>query len=910
MPLRYLTRLPRQYWLPLGLLAIVASHLPLFLLGANHPSVLVLPIVMTSVALMITQKHGRWVVWLAVCSALVSGLPHLVAAGRYAKENSGAVPPEVLTPDFLTSQAIFSPFTYQLQNIAALMLAHFLVGLSHFIFVKSPFSPQQTQSRMAGRLRRQAEELEAARESEKTAIAEAKTRTALDRKRLLEHLPVHLVLKDRNGRFTFVSQSFCTLVQRDFDDIIGKTDFDLFPAAAAQKFVDDDQVVMNTGEVFNDVEETKLPDGTSSFVQVRKAAIRESDGQIIGVQGIFWDVTEEYTRRKELQRIESRAHALINAALDAVLIVDAEGHVLDANPASEAILGYTQDQVAMHSPIGEIMQTGTVQAGQRIGDSQGAFRRKTAINEVLRQCTGKRIEVKLRRRDAAWFDAEISAHPLTVEDSQGWAIFIRDISPRKQFEKELRDARDLAEQANAMKTEFVANVSHELRTPLTGIMGLQELLAASNLDRRQKNYLELSKVSASNLLTLIDDLLDFSKIESGHIEIDPGEYDCLETIQLAAISMAARAQLKGLELLVDIPAGHVDGAESVGPYDTGVIRTIGDAHRVRQVILNLVGNAIKFTSTGHVRIKLRLLEPSNEQAREGAQTRMRVEVHDSGIGVSPEQRQVIFEAFRQADASTTRKFGGTGLGLTICRDIVAQMEGAIGVSTALTIDGDPCQGSCFFFEIPTEVISRGPGYDDFAPERTEQVVLAMRPSQLRTLMHRELELLGYHVTALSTDEMMQRASDPLFAAGNHTIVVADSREMSCWNEGRPPVVIRWVLLHQLANMQPQELPSGLRHAEVNWLPHPFLREQLLESLQTAEQKIASDIVGSEDSEAEQGRASRAARVLLVEDSPINQTVLSDMLKSLGHSVSTAGTGQEAIDACAQNHFDLVLMDIQ
>ena len=209
--------------------------------------------------------------------------------------------------------------------------------------------------------------------------------------------------------------------------------------------------------------------------------------------------------------------------------------------------------------------------------------------KCLTAATGRRIEARLRRSNDDWFEAEISAHPLDVEGRQNWAIFIRDITKRKRAERELRAAKESAEHANATKSEFVANVSHELRTPLTGIIGLHELLANSQVDERQRHYLELAKVSADNLLTLIDDLLDFSKIEAGHIDIEAIEFSLVECVEEAALALAARAQLRGLELLIDFQPG-------LPP------RVIGDPHRIKQILLNLVGNAIKFTDKGDIRI--------------------------------------------------------------------------------------------------------------------------------------------------------------------------------------------------------------------------------------------------------------------------------------------------------------------
>ncbi len=864
---------PRRYLLVVGLLSIIISHIPLAILGPVHASVILVPVVMTAVALMLTQKHGGVVVIAAASCAIVAGARHLTS-------------------------------TVDVSAVVSLFATHILIGLAHFLFVRSPFSPQQAQSQLAGRLKRTSEELLAARESQAAAEREAVTQTAHDRRTLLEHLPVHLVLKDTSGRFTFVSQSFCSLVGLPYDEIIGKTDYDLFPGDTAKKFVHDDKHVMSTGEVFNDVEETNLPSGKCSHMQVRKAAIRDRDGTVIGVQGIFWDVSEEYTRRKELQRIESRAHALINASLDAVLIVDDKGHVLDANPASQSILGYSGDEVAHHPPIGEIMETRVASSGGRREDASAddaVFERRTSIESVLKECTGRRIEVKLRRRDAAWFDAEISAHPLQIDESTGWAIFIRDISRRKKFEQELRSAKEAAERANVTKTEFVANVSHELRTPLTGIMGLQDLLGASSLDARQRNYIQLAKISASNLLTLINDLLDFSKSEAGHLEIEVTLIDLVAAVEDAAISMAARAQMKGLELLVDLP-------ESVVPP------VMADGHRIKQIILNLLSNAIKFTEQGQIRVSLQFSlngkTPANHQ--DGGDARLgacRIEVHDSGIGVPADQRRFIFDAFRQADSGTTRRFGGTGLGLTICRDLVRKMGGTIGISDARQMNGETTSGSCFFLELPLEVSSESVEPLAAPKSKMETVVVAAPPGESRALLKREVQRMGYQTVCVSTRELIGWAKSSslphLFAAGNHTIVLAEYNEIAEMEQGGAPVVVKWVLLNPLANVVPEEVPTWLRHAEYEWLARPASRGELEKAL-TVQNSSSPGEAASTGIEPSQ----RTGRILLVEDSLINQTVIADMLRAMGHDTSLAKNGEEAVKACEEQLFDLVLMDIQ
>lgn len=752
--------------------------------------------------------------------------------------------------------------------------------------------------KLVGRVKSRARELQ--HTGSQLRLAVERTETA--HRTLLEHLPVHVLQKDLDGRFVFVSQSFSDLLGSSVDDVLGKTDYDYYDAATADKFRKDDLRVTRDGLIVDDVERTRQPNGTIAFMQVRKAPLRDASGTIIGVQGIFWDVTETLSGRLELQRIESWAHALIQAALDAVLIVDVDGRVLEVNPAVATILGY-QQQESDHPPLGDIMRPA---ANELATSDSGPIRLREVdeehlsagdpvlLNRLLKRATGRRIEVSLKRPDETWFDAEISTHPLVVRDSSGWAIFIRDITRRKKSVAELQLAKEAAERANMAKSEFVANVSHELRTPLTGIVGLHELLERSNLDDQQREYLALARTSSDNLLALIDALLDFSKIEAHRLQLEHEPFDLVECVESSASALAARAQLRGLELVIncdaDLPA-----------------EVIGDGGRVRQILLNLIGNAIKFTERGDIQVRVGLDRSAAAPSDTTNVQWVRFDVIDAGIGIAQETQAVIFEAFRQADSSTTRRYGGTGLGLAICKELVHLMGGTISVVSAQQ------QGSTFSFRLPLEVSQQSVTNSSSVSFATHtagntagHIALVAAASLWRDVAQRDLEALGYVVTCLEVSQLLAREPKQLFAAGNNTVVIADYRELLTQRPTSLPVVARVVLTVPMAFARPSQTPAWLRHAEIRWLARPIRRSELMGALGDQEPPTAGSIASA----AAQNLATRSGTILLVEDSLINQTVLRGILEQLGHTVTLARNGGEAVERCEEHRYDVVLMDIQ
>lgn len=876
---RWVRQRSRRFALIMASLGILAGGLPSLLQVGPAELSAVLPLIVGAV--LMTLIGARYARGLSAAIVLTAILPLIYARGE---EAAGAV-----------RNALFvSAGTW------ALTWAH----------VRQHRRLQQrarARRRVVGRAKSKAKQWQRTGSQLRRAVE----RSEVAQQTLLEHLPVHVLRKDLDGRFTFASQSFGVLLGIDVKDILGRTDYDFFDKAIADKFRQDDQRIARDGSMIDDVERTQLPDGSVAFMQVRKAPLRDAHGIIVGVQGIFWDVTEALSGRAQLQRIESWAHALTQAALDAVLIVDVQGRVLEANPAVETILGYRHHVECPHPPLGDIMRTSendfvAADTDNSAGDNRSNPNKpeRGSLSALLKRATGRRIEVRLRRPDDTWFEAEISAHPLVVEDSSGWAIFIRDITRRKQSVSELRAAKEAAERANLAKSEFVANVSHELRTPLTGIVGLHGLLEGSELDEQQREYLALAKSSSDNLLSLIDALLDFSKIEAQRLELEHDCFELLDCVEDAAGSLAARAQIRGLELVIDLAPDLP-------------LTVVGDQQRLRQVLLNLIGNAIKFTLRGDIIVRVTSLgvasptvsnhSPTSDIATPGAESlniqSIRFEVIDAGIGIAQEAQAFIFEAFQQADSSTTRRYGGTGLGLAICRELVHLMGGEITVTSELG------QGSTFTVTLPLNAPTADSSAEVTAkPHLLPGTVIAMvaQPTAWRDVLHRDLLSMGGDVQCISKEQLLAREPANLFAAGNHTILLADFRELLVGQEASLPVVERVVLAVPLAFARPSLTPRWLRHSDFHWLPRPIRRAELQRVLQDGNE---TEKLSRYEEDAEPS-IHRTLTILLVEDSPINQTVLKGMLEQLGHEVTLASNGGEAVIKTIDGSFDAVLMDIQ
>jgi PAS domain S-box-containing protein len=598
--------------------------------------------------------------------------------------------------------------------------------------------------------------------------------TALDRLRdgkslflsLVNSIPACFLRKDREGRFVFVNENFARLFGKHADEIVGKTVADFYPQELAENARKEDEEVMRTGSVLEDVFDDEVG-GKVHYFASRKGPVRDENDEVIGIQTIFWDIT-------------------------------------DQRNAEQALL-----------------------------------------------------------------------------------------AEREQ----LREAKRAADEANRAKSDFLANMSHEIRTPMNAIIGMTDLLLETPLTQTQHEYLSMIQDSGEALLTLINDILDFSKIEAGKLELDCTPFDIRESLGDLMKGLGFRAHSKGLELAFRV---HVDVPRYVH----------GDPGRIRQIVVNLVGNAIKFTDSGEIVLDVECADRSESMAK------LRFSVSDTGIGIADEHQEKIFQAFEQADASTTRKFGGTGLGLAISARLVELMQGRIWVESSVG------KGSTFVFEFPLQIVA-----DHAMPKKTEpkanlhgvRVLVVDDNATNRRILKDMLTNWGMNpVTSSGGKLALQALADAKAEGDSFQLIISDMNMPEIDGLMLAKTIVGEGLLDPESLIM---LTSGVRPNDAADLRALGIPQHLLKPVKQSEMYNA--IVSTLSSRGLAVHIPQPAqvsvtgtgqptelRILLAEDNVVNQKLALGLLEKLGHRVTVAHNGVQALELLQTDRFELVLMDVQ
>lgn len=653
-------------------------------------------------------------------------------------------------------------------------------------------------------------------------------------------------------------------------------------------------------------------DKSIRWVRCTPVCRADTDRRFVSLDILVSDITEQKLAEKASAERNAHLDALIRHSPVAIISLDVEGRIVLSNPAFEHLFLYSEKEL-LGKRIEQVIANGEM-AGE-------------ARNITLRVSQGETVHVTTQRlrRDGTLVDVELHAVPLRIDGRTAgiYGLYL-DITERKRAEEKLkryaadleaardvqeRNTRELtkafeelgvakvrAEAASQAKSEFLANMSHEIRTPLNGILGMGELLFDTPLSAEQSEYLTMLKSSTDALLTLVNDLLDFSKIEARQITLDAIEFKLPENLGDTLKPLTSRASQKGLELVCSL-------SPQVPEY------LIGDPGRLRQIILNLVGNAIKFTEKGEVVVRVAVDSQSEDQAT------LQFSVRDTGIGIPPEKQQIIFGPFEQADGSTTRRYGGSGLGLAITSHLVRLMGGRVWVESV------PGQGSTFHFTGHFG-LGRRPGVACWAEYARLRNLPALVVDDNATNRHILMEVLRRWKMIPTEADGGQQALDLLEQSKRDrnpcAIILLDSQmpDMDGFAVAEfvkhDPELAGAVIVMLTSGGRPEDATCCRQLDIAAYLIKPVKQSELLEAILLALRAPSGPASRPLVPRHPLREEPKKLRILLAEDNPVNQTSVMRLLEERGHTVEVVASGRQVLDALERVpalRFDLILMDM-
>ena len=768
---------------------------------------------------------------------------------------------------------------------------------------------------------------------------------------LLSNIHVFIVYKDKQLKYTKANSAYLQFLEAKEEEIIGKSDADFFSEETARLQQKEDKEVLRNHSILNTERYFTTRKGVSGWFLSSNAPFYDAQHQIAGVISVSIDITEQKaTQLRAIKESESNFFEFVNNLPQIVFEIDSNARFTFMNDYGLEYFGYKQQELESSMLLFDVFHA----------DEREKLSRH--LKRLLSNELGESAEYTAIRRDGSQFPVLHYSNPVLKDnDIIGFRGLIIDISERKQTEEllkyskgvaemyseqleernqELEDSRlevmnmmedankarqkaeeantELqaalirekqltleAEKANRSKSEFLANMSHEIRTPMNGVMAMTHVLLTMDLTAEQNECAETIKDSADALLTIINDILDFSKIEAGKLELEQIEFDLRTTIENMIDILAVRISSTQTEL-INIIDKEVPSL------------LIGDPGRLRQILTNLIGNSIKFTPQGEIILKVSLL------SQDASEATILFEVKDTGIGIEAQKTDLLFQSFTQADSSTTRKYGGTGLGLTISKQLVEMMGGEIGVESELNV------GSRFWFSLPLKKQSQGVDLqkpsavnslqdihilivdDNYSSRSTLASLLSEQNARVGTADNAH-SAIRYLKQAVYDDQPAQIAILDKFMPG------IDGETLGKQIKSNP--ILKNTALVLLTAMG--ERGDAMRFSKAGfaaYLTKPVRQSQLYNTLlmvlghDSESSSQPSAIITRHHVESAKNEMplpdKKDLKILLVEDNQVNQKVALKVLSKIGLAADIANNGREAIQILEQNPYDLVLMDCQ
>jgi PAS domain S-box-containing protein len=708
----------------------------------------------------------------------------------------------------------------------------------------------------------------------------------------IKHTPLAAIDWGIDGRVTQWNPSAVKLLEIRAQDAIGRHISELLPYQAISSTsatLDDDREdywdnLLSTDRPKSFTHTTLTAESRNLICEWHITPIKDGQGHITGMSSFILDLTERISYEERQQRLVD----IIQYTPDFIAIFRLDGEMLFLNSAGRGILGLGKNESLRGKSLAGMFPADEIE--QLLNEGIPSAYMNRSWNGETQLVT---LEGEIRTVDQL-----ILLHDATKDGERYFSMVMHDISNRVSMERELLSAKEEAEAAARAKAEFLAMMSHEIRTPMNGVLGMAELLSDTHLDEEQQEFVEVITQSGIGLLGIINDILDFSRAEAGKIELDPISFDLERSIHDVVRLLSSSANSKGLELIIDYPQDCPN-------------QVIGDAGRVRQIIINLLGNAIKFTQQGHVLITVAFNQHSGDFPG------FRLEIQDTGIGISAEQQKRLFQSFTQADSSTTRQFGGAGLGLAISKQLVELMGGRIG------LESEPEEGSTFWFELPLTVSQPPQPLLHFDLTGCSALIIDDNPVNL-DIYEQQLSRYGMHTDlAASVSDALNKLQLSLRMNRPYQIILLDlnmpeqsgaelAQRIKAREGYRDVPLILLTSSGQKGDAKHYH-QLGFSAYLVKPVPSAVLHDAIEGVFSQQNDRgdhglITRHEIKERQASAQHGEPYFTGSVLLADDVPVNQQVAASILHRLGLEVELADNGSDALRMIAHGSYDLIFMD--